>query len=506
MACLPFFSCLLACALAVHAGHVRYHRPATAADVFAERNVMLANGGVHAATPFTLLPLARKTPYTGGVPHTNMHGVRRMNYSRTNSFLPLVLYHAVIDKTMGGMPFSAQLYKDAGFNTLHMWPGYTLKEQLAWCNENGLQAIPHIGTNSNASAMTELVRPFAADHAVLGWYLLEEPTGADAAHWNATFQEYLATKQGIKAVDTTHPIFNLDCSWTDSDGHIDPRPWWLKFNTDGDVSCHDNYPFPGNNPSTDAYNFGWSTLNRKQGITETVPLAVNGVEEKKPVWLTIQAFAQPTPTNFWFSMPTEAQMRIQAFAGIITGATGIIYFALDSWVTRVGEVVGIYPNASFSAGTQNGCANGCHPINASKAMARQSQLLWRGASALNAQLQSLSPAILSPTVDVQYSVGFQGHNLSATPIIALLKRDPIRGELVLITANVDRVNLLVQYSFDIATVSIPGSSCVHALFEGAAADTDGGGAREIAVTANHTAGTWSFVDMYEPFADHTYTL
>ena len=90
------------------------------------------------------------------------------------------------------------------------------------------------------------------------------------------------------------------------------------------MSCHDNYPFPETNPGVTpgggppdpALNFGWSTLDRKLGITESVAFAVKAVKEAKPVWLTIQAFEQRGgPTNWW-TMPTESQLRVQAYTAV----------------------------------------------------------------------------------------------------------------------------------------------------------------------------------------------
>ena len=56
--------------------------------------------------------------------------------------------------------------------------------------------------------------------------------------------------------------------------------------------------------------------------------------------LPTQAFEQPGGPMFWWTMPTEVQLRVQAYTAVVLGAAGIIYFALDSWVTRVGDVVG----------------------------------------------------------------------------------------------------------------------------------------------------------------------
>ena len=253
----------------------------------------------------------RARPHHLALPHHPHPHPPYLNPARACS--PLALYHTIVDSHYQGENYSAAEYHGAGFNTLHFWPALPLKEQVAWAKANGFQAIPQIGTSANASEMSAMVAPFASSDSVLGWFLAEEPTGSKACFvpsgggavattCTTAWSDYLATKQGIKAVDTTHAIFNLDCAWADKDNAgNDPREWWRKWNSDADLSVHDNYPFPGCNPSDDEYRYGWSTLARKQGITDTVPLAVNITDEKKPVWLTIQAFAQPGGPNFWFA-------------------------------------------------------------------------------------------------------------------------------------------------------------------------------------------------------------
>eukprot|EP01051_Picozoa_sp_SAG22_P028202 SAG22_NODE_9838_length_567_cov_0.884615_1_plen_104_part_00 len=78
------------------------------------------------------------------------------------------------------------------------------------------------------------------------------------------------------------------------------------------------------------------------------------------------------PTN----QPTDPAPTAQAYTSVVFGAAGIIYFALDSWVTRVGSVVGIGPATPFMTATANG---GGTPINASGASQRASVLLWEAA-------------------------------------------------------------------------------------------------------------------------------
>ena len=43
-------------------------------------------------------------------------------------------------------------------------------------------------------------------------------------------------------------------------------------------------------------------------------------------------------------------MRAQVYAGIIHGATGIIYYAFDSWMLRASNEVGIGPATNYSDG------------------------------------------------------------------------------------------------------------------------------------------------------------
>ena len=48
-------------------------------------------------------------------------------------------------------------------------------------------------------------------------HVAELHDGAELGEITCLEEDLLATKKGIKAVDTTHAIFNLDCAWTDTD-------------------------------------------------------------------------------------------------------------------------------------------------------------------------------------------------------------------------------------------------------------------------------------------------
>ena len=60
--------------------------------------------------------------------------------------------------------------------------------------------------------------------------------------------------------------------------------WWRKWNSFGDISSHDNYPFDYRSTSLAQINGDGG------GIPQSVSLAVQINEEKKPIWLCVQTF------------------------------------------------------------------------------------------------------------------------------------------------------------------------------------------------------------------------
>eukprot|EP01050_Picozoa_sp_SAG11_P003423 SAG11_NODE_192_length_12931_cov_5.747682_17_plen_195_part_00 len=158
----------------------------TAPQVYQQRAQGLAR------PTFTPLPLARQTQHQRGNPHTNKVGKVLLSYKAGESFLPLALYHTIIDAHFNNESYSAAEYKKAG------------------------------------------------------WFLEEEPTGAKGCFKTSTepagaacttaWADYQVTKKAIKSVDKTHAIFNLECAWTDADNSgNDPSEWWLKWNSDATI-------------------------------------------------------------------------------------------------------------------------------------------------------------------------------------------------------------------------------------------------------------------------------
>ena len=88
--------------------------------------------------------------------------------------------------------------------------------------------------------------------------LVRQPTWrVNSSHWEL--------HQEVKAEDPKHPIFILDCPWITEPA----TPWWIKWNTYGDVSSHDNYPFDFHSTSLAHIN------GNGGGIPQTVGLAVS---------------------------------------------------------------------------------------------------------------------------------------------------------------------------------------------------------------------------------------
>ncbi len=358
--------------------------------------------------------------YSGGVPHTDTRGAFRSRYG-PGSFFPRCLYHAV--------PGSFATIRRAGFNCVHVWEGVRLGQVIGELRSAGLQVIPHLPTH-------EEVVEFASDPHILGWYLDEEPTGhayLDMARTGAPgliaerYRIFLGRMAAIKAVDPHHPVFPLDGTYAPP-GLGD---WWDRWNTVGDVSAHDNYPLQRGTTSLEA-------------LARSVSRAATLNGERKPLWITLQAFGGLPGLEGEARMPTPVELRSMAFTAIVHGATGLILFAWDSPVTRMGHVLGIGPatRERYDSGTA-----------ASPEDAASSRALWAGAVALNAELERLTPALLAPTARVPYEVWHAGESRTPSPLGSMLKQNADGGYTMLV-ANLEGTPLAARYDFHGGVASV----------------------------------------------------
>jgi hypothetical protein len=355
-----------------------------------------------------------QTVYRAGVPHTDRHGNPREHLG-DDSFFPRCLYHAIHG--------SLQAIKDAGFNCVHTYEQIGMHDIMPELRSADLQILRHWPTDAE-------VRTFAHDPHILGWYLDEEPTHRaflEAARTGATglmqqrYDAYLSRKAAIKAIDPHHPVLPLESGWIPP-GH---QEWWERWNTSGDVVAYDHYVLER----------GTSDI---AVLAERVSLAVRINRERRPVWLTVQAYAGNRMV-----LPTPEELRGMVFTSIVHGATGIILFAYDSWITRVWDVVGISPEPVSDYGGRGG---------ATPEQQSQSRALWHGAAALNAELDRLAPRILSPTADLPYTVHYIGPGKTPRAIRTLLKSHG--GGYTLLVSNIERASHVARFQFSRGIASV----------------------------------------------------
>ena len=95
-------------------------------------------------------------------------------------------------------------------------------------------------------------------------------------------------------------------------------------------------------------------------------------------------------------MPSVREMRGQLYTAIVSGSTGIIYFAMDSYVTRAGDVFGFGPQALLNESYFDSSATAPKPL-ASPSLLTLAAQLWEGTAKLNTELLSITPVIFAPT-------------------------------------------------------------------------------------------------------------
>ncbi len=374
----------------------------------------LSSARIRISTAETRSVNAVQTMYRGGVPHTDRNGNIRYRYDGS-SFLPRCIYHAI--------PGSFQAIRSAGFNCAHTYEQYGVADVIGEMRSADLQLLKHWPTD-------EEIGRFKSDPNILGWYLDEEPTHRTYLEMEKSgrrtlmserYEAYLSRRAAIKAVDPHHPVFPLESGWI-------PRgmqSWWERWNTAGDVAVYDHYPLELHTADIELF-------------AKQVSLAAKINRQTKPIWLTVQAYRSNGAI-----LPTPDQLRGMVFTGLIHGATGIIYFAYDSWVTRAWDVVGIAPETPVSHGVHHAATPG---------EVRRSRALWAGTRALNAELDRLTPQLLSPTATVSYTVSSAGPSRTRSPIRAMLKQR--EGVYTLFASNIEKASLGARFEFPESLASI----------------------------------------------------
>lgn len=333
--------------------------------------------------------------YKDGVPHTDAAGRIRTEYAAGESFFPLALYHALVGAHYG-RSWGLEAAAAAGFNAVHPWEGQPLDPFLDAAQSLRLQTIVHYPDDAT------IVRE-AGRKRVLAWYLDEEPTylyaEAEQADRLAAADRRLAE---VRALDPDRAAIVLDGPLKAGYGRH-----WRRWNALTPVSAHFNYPVT----VADLYPAGPPAR-----VAETVVAARRLTGERAPIWLALQAFGG---ADRGWRMPNPHEYRAMAYSAVIHGATGLIVFALDSFVTRDDRILGASPDPLADYGeTPDFNDDGKPRLIASDAELGESRRLWREVARVNAEMARLAPALLRPTEVLAYRIR-----------TATLGRSPVDGKV-----------------------------------------------------------------------------
>jgi hypothetical protein len=372
--------------------------------------------------------------YRHGVPNTDKQGHRLYKYEAGKSFFPIGMWGAPLPGDVYGSHYDWDTLKKAGFNTV--WPWNTpVKPAIEAAKKAGLQLI--LMTERTEAELKEMKdNPW-----ILGNVWADEPIGAlGSRDMDKYFADYLKYRGLAQQFAPGLNVFTNGAPWITAPA----TSWWIKWNTTGDVSCHDNYPVKFSDTITR------SVGSDPNGIPQSVSLAVGSNSERKPVWLIVGAFDQPGAHQaFPFRFPSAMQLRAEVYSGIIHGATGIHYFIEDSYVSRDGGVIGMSPDPKVYRTPFPIVPGGPkRPTPATPMQLAQSRALWEATAAINSELKQLTPIILAATVGqkVDYKVDITGRSITESPIRCLLKPDP-DGGYVLLSVNLDDAVLETTYTF-----------------------------------------------------------
>ena len=408
--------------------------------------------------------------YRNGVPHTDPRGRVLLDYDPERSFFQIGTWGAPSPGDVYGVTYDWDVLRQAGFNTV--WPWHGEAEKVVQVGQENDMQIVAMGEIAD-----ETLEKLKDNPNLLGNVWMDEPIGRlGSEDMDALFDKFNAYREKARGIAPDLSVFINDAPWI-----MPPATsWWVKWNTAGDVSCHDNYPIM--NRRGRAASIGADP----NGIPQSVALAVAANKEQKPVWLIVGAFDQPGPYGqaFPFRYPNPEQLRACVYAGIIHGATGIVYFIWDTYVCRDGTVIGMSPDPQVAYAPNPRKEGYTHPTPATPIQLIKARALWDTTAQINRELAELAPAILSPTVgdDVPYTVEVEGEAPTQTPIRALLKPHP-DGAYVLLTVNLDDAVLKATYEFPRAVEQL------QVLYENRLPD-------------ELEEGATTFTLTYEPFDTH----
>lgn len=204
------------------------------------------------------------------------------------------------------------------YNLDHLDPKAYLNRALATGVGVMMMIDRELVMKPNLPAVRAFVAKYKSHPALIGWHLADEPT---IGHDYVSAQNARQVYKAIRSVDPDHPIaivFGVS---------EDARPFIGAM----DVMMFDDYPCVDKRPEFSALPKWWERLNDRAAIGRRVGSYI-------PV---IQAFGENQYGKPFLQkrLPTAAEARYMAFASIVAGATGIVYWtryrSRPEWVQSV---------------------------------------------------------------------------------------------------------------------------------------------------------------------------
>lgn len=303
----------------------------------------------------------------------------------------------------------------AGFNTVlsAAWPnvlGQTVASVVAASEAAGLLA----GVILPDTPETSQIAAYGSHDAVRAWYAQDEP------NTKTDWEDRLTTLQGYKDEwDTEKPIM-VCCNYASADEY---RDRFRAFLAESEIVCHNNYPY--------RYNL-WPrayTFETPTGLMTNMPIAQDIAErEDREHWVILQAHGQNSTTT-GLAMPPAKFLRAQAYASLIQGATGLIWFCMDNAYIRSASLYGVAPSVPQDYGEGG--------LVISEAQAYWASYAWAAIAAIVADVSRLEDVWLAPTSALDYVITFDEESFtwSKDPICAILKE--YEGDYYLFIANIE---------------------------------------------------------------------
>ncbi|MBP7062916.1 hypothetical protein [Ferrovibrio sp.] len=145
-----------------------------------------------------------------------------------------------------------------------------------------------------------------------------------------------------------------------------------------------------------------------------------------PVWAMLQVFgtldntAAPDERR---RLPSPAEARALAYGALAEGASGLVWFAEDSYAGRSSGAIGIAPVPVLDYGIQVFDGHRRDDMKATPGAIAAAAGLWQAVARLNREIDRLAPALLSPTAAFDYQVRLLALEPGAASLLATAEAD-----------------------------------------------------------------------------------